>query len=179
MGFAIADNHKSYKKYNMMRDVCVSQGQKADPDDIVARRANGFNTTFYVCCGPFYPNTFTFSHPYEAELLGWYGLACDYDGMLRWAYNSWPENPQYDSRFGNWSSGDTYLVYPYLRSSIRFERLIDGIEAAEKVRILRKEGANLEELDKVLEEIRTKDINNSQLPWQEVVEKANTLLNSL
>lgn len=99
--------------------------------------------------------------------------------MLRWAYNSWPENPQYDSRFGNWSSGDTYLVYPYLRSSIRFERLIDGIEAAEKVRILRKEGANLEELDKVLEEIRTKDINNSQLPWQEVVEKANTLLNSL
>lgn len=43
----------------------------------------------------------------------------------------------------------------------------------------RKEGANLEELDKVLEEIRTKDINNSQLPWQEVVEKANTLLNSL
>lgn len=179
MGFAIADNHKSYKKYNMMRDVCVSQGQKADHDDIVARRANGFNTTFYVCCGPFYPNTFTFSHPYEAELLGWYGLACDYDGMLRWAYNSWPENPQYDSRFGNWSSGDTYLVYPYLRSSIRFERLIDGIEAAEKVRILRKEGANLEELDKVLEEIRTKDINNSQLPWQEVVEKANTLLNSL
>lgn len=179
MGFAIADNHKSYKKYNMMRDVCVSQGQKADHDDIVARRANGFNTTFYVCCGPFYPNTFTFSHPYEAELLGWYGLTCDYDGMLRWAYNSWPENPQYDSRFGNWSSGDTYLVYPYLRSSIRFERLIDGIEAAEKVRILRKEGANLEELDKVLEEIRTKDINNSQLPWQEVVEKANTLLNSL
>lgn len=71
------------------------------------------------------------------------------------------------------------MVYPYLRSSIRFERLIDGIEAAEKVRILRKEGANLEELDKVLEEIRTKDINNSQLPWQEVVEKANTLLNSL
>ena len=72
-----------------------------------------------------------------------------------------------------------YLVYPYYRSSIRFERLIDGIEVAEKVRILRKEGVNLGELENVLEEIRTKDINDSQLPWQEVVTKADSLLNSL
>ena len=143
------------------------------------RRANGYNTTFYVCCGPFYPNTFTFSHPYEAELLGWYGLACDYDGMLRWAYNSWPKDPVTDSRYGNWSSGDTYLVYPYMRSSIRFERLIDGIESAEKVRILRKEGVKLDQLDKVLEEIRSKNINDHKLPWNEVVEKANSVMETL
>ncbi len=179
MGFAIADNHKSYKRYSMMRDVCVSQGQKADHEDIVARRAQGFNTTFYVCCGPFYPNTFTFSDPYEAELLGWYGLVSDYDGMLRWAYNSWPENPELDSRYGNWSSGDTYLVYPYNRSSVRFERLIDGIEVAEKVRILRKEGANLDELNKVLDEMNNMNINDSKLPWMKMVVKANKALNKL
>ena len=179
MGFAIADNHQSYKRYNMMRDVCVSQGQRADHNDIVTRRAQGFNTTFYVCCGPHFPNTFSFSHPYEAELLGWYAVAADYDGMLRWAYNSWPENPQYDSRYGNWSSGDTYLVYPYNRSSIRFERLIDGIEVAEKVRILRSEGVDMTELDKVLEEINKMNINDSSLPWSEIVDKADEVLNKM
>ncbi len=176
MGFALADNHKSYKKYTMMRDVCVAQGQPADHDDILARRHNGYNTTFYVCCGPLYPNTFTYSNPYEAELLGWYGLAYDYDGMLRWAYNSWPEDPQTDSRFGNWSSGDTYLVYPYNRSSIRFERLIDGIEAAEKVRLLRRLGIPTNGVDSVLEEIRSSNVNDPSQPWRQITAKARKAL---
>ena len=177
MGFALADNHKSYKKYTMMRDVCVAQGQPADHADIVARRQQGYNTTFYVCCGPLYPNTFTYSNPFEAELLGWYGLSCDYDGMLRWAYNSWPENPQYDSRFGNWSSADTYLVYPYNRSSIRFERLIDGIEVAEKVRALRKAGVDTSEVEAALDKIRATNLNDSQQPWQQIVAEAREALN--
>ena len=162
-----------------MRDVCVAMQQKVDHEDIVSRRAEGFNTTFYVCCGPYFPNTFTFSHPFEAELLGWYGLAWDFDGMLRWAYNSWQENPVSDSRFGNWSSGDTYLVYPYCRSSIRFERLIDGIEAAEKTRALRAENKDIAELEKVLAEIRSMNANDSAQPWREMVEKASKTLNEV
>ena len=179
MGFAIADNHKSYKRYSMMRDVCVAQEQKAAHEDIVMRREQGFNTTFYVCCGPYFPNTFTFSNPFEAELLGWYATIADYDGMLRWAYNSWPEDPMYDSRYGNWSSGDTYMVYPYNRSSIRFERLIDGIEVFEKVHALRREGADMTELNKVFEEINQMNINDSKLQWDEMVDKANKVLNQL
>lgn len=176
MGFALADNHKSYKKYTMMRDVCVAQGQPAEHSDIESRREQGFKTTFYVCCGPLYPNTFTYSQPFEAELLGWYGLAWDYDGMLRWAYNSWPENPQMDSRYGNWSSGDTYLVYPYNRSSMRFERLIDGIEAAEKVRALRAAGVDVSGVDAVLEEIRNNNVNDPQQPWRVTTAKARRAL---
>lgn len=179
MGFAIADNHKAYKRYTMMRDICVAQKHKVDHEDIVTRRKLGYNTTFYVCCNPHFPNTFTFSNPFEAELLGWYAVASDYDGMLRWAYNSWPENPEYDSRFGGWSSGDTFLVYPYNRSSIRFERLIDGIEVFEKIRMLREKGVDLSELDKVLEEMNQMNINDSKLPWDEFVNKANNVLNSL
>ena len=159
-----------------MRDVCVEQGQNVDHADIASRRDKGYSTTFYVCCNPRYPNTFTSSSPYESELLGWYGLAYDYDGMLRWAYNSWPENPQYDSRFGNWCSGDTYLVYPYNRSSIRFERLIDGIEAAEKVRQLRRMGIDTEGVDSVLEEFRTLDVNDPALPWRQITAKARKAL---
>ena len=176
MGFALADNHKSYKKYTMMRDVCVAQRQPAEHSDIESRRDQGYKTTFYVCCGPLYPNTFTYSEPFEAELLGWYGLAWDYDGMLRWAYNSWPADPQSDSRYGNWSSGDTYLVYPYNRSSMRFERLIDGIETAEKVRALRAAGVDVSGVDAVLEEIRNSDVNDPQQPWQAITKKARKAL---
>ena len=179
MGFAIADNHKSYRKYNLMRDVCVAQEQRADHEDIVKRREQGFNTTFYVCCGPAFPNTFTCSQPYEAELLGWYAAAADYDGMLRWAYNSWPENPVMDSRYGNWTSGDTYLVYPDNRSSIRFERLIDGIEIYEKIRLLRQEGANMEEVEKVLDMLNRSDLNDASRPWTTWIDRANTVLNKL
>lgn len=173
MGFALADNHSSYKKYTMMKDVCVAQGQHTDPEDIVSRRANNFTTTFYVCCGPAFPNTFTSSEPFEAELLGWYGLAWDYDGMLRWAYNSWPADPQVDSRYGVWTSGDTFMVYPYNRSSLRFEFLIDGIEAAEKVRTLRSEGVDVSEIESILEQIRTTDINDPSRPWRDIILQAH------
>ncbi len=82
-----------------------------------------------------------------------------------------------DSRFGNWTSGDTYLVYPQNRSSIRFERLIDGIENAEKVRQLRREGVDMKEVDAVLEKIRTGKINDHKEPWQEIAAEARKALN--
>lgn len=177
MGFAIADMHQSYKRYLNMRDVCVAQEQPADHADILSRRAEGFTTTFYICCNPAFPNTFTTSQPFEAELLGWYGLAMDYDGMLRWAYNSWPADPACDSRYGNWTSGDTFLVYPYARSSVRFERLIDGIEIAEKVRTLRAMGVDTSEIEAALDAIRTADINDPTQPWCELLTTAREALN--
>ena len=43
-----------------------------------------------------------------------------------------------DSRFVTWPSGDAYLVYPFAQSSIRFERIREGIQDFEKIRILRE-----------------------------------------
>ena len=180
MGFALADNHNSYKKYTMMDDVCAAlRHQRVDHEDIIMRRQKGQNTTFYVCCGPHYPNTFTWSQPYESEMLGWLNVTFDYDGMLRWAYNSWPENPMMDSRFGSWPAGDTYLTYPGCRSSLRFERLIDGIENAEKVRRLRAAGVDTKEVEQVLEKIRKTDFLDHKQPWMEIIKKANEALNAV
>lgn len=176
LNFALADNHKSYKRYTTMRDVCVAMYQKADKNDIEMRRAQGDNTTFYVCCVPAYPNTFTCSKPFEAEMLGWYGAAAGYDGMLRWAYNSWPENPHIDSRFGTWKSGDTFLVYPYARSSIRFERLRDGIEVAEKVRILRAQGVDISAVEVALEQILSTNAHDHMQPWRAIIAEARAAL---
>ena len=180
MGFALADNHRSYKKFTMMRDVCVAiHHAVVSQEDIDMRREQGFYTTFYVCCHPSFPNTFSTSKPYESELLGWCNIAHDYDGMLRWAYNSWAADPQYDSRFGKWIGGDTYLVYPFNRSSVRFEKLIDGIEVAEKVRQLRREGVDVSEVEAVLQKIRDTDITDYNLPWDKIISDARKALDEV
>ena len=118
---------------------------------LARRTAKGQKITFYTCCGPERPNTFTFSPPAESAYLGLHAMACGYDGYLRWAYNSWPERPNEDSRFGNWPGGDCFLIYPE-GSSIRMERLVEGIQAYEKIRLLRP-GLNLKgakDLDEML-----------------------------
>ena len=86
-----------------------------------------------------YPNTFTFCDPADAEWLGWYAANAQLDGYLRWALNSWVIEPLLDSRFYTWAAGDTYLIYPGARTSIRMERMSAGVQAFEKVRILREE----------------------------------------
>ena len=124
------------------------------------RKAAGKITTFYVCLHPQKPNTFTHSVPAEAEWLGLFAAANHLDGFLRWAYNSWNRNPFETTDFVHWPSGDCFLVYPGNRSSVRFERLRDGIEAFEKINLLRsRAGASpkaaeiIAEMDRQLLEI--------------------------
>ena len=182
LGFAMADNHDSYKRYANMRDVCVGQKHSLmAPEEIASRRANGDVSTFYVCCSTLFPNVFTNSQPFEAEVLCLYALAHDYDGMLRWAYNSWPARPEYDSRFRYWASGDTFMVYPGARSSVRFERLVDGVELYEKVQTLRKKcGDKVEILAPVeakLAEMRARNLNDESLNWREFLAEVNATVN--
>ena len=107
-------------------------------DELAARRQAGKRTTFYVCCHPPRPNTFTFSPPAEAEWLGLFAAANGFDGFLNWAYCSWVEDPLVSTDYARWPSGSCFLVYPGNRSSVRFERLRDGIEDFEKIRLLRE-----------------------------------------
>lgn len=148
LGVSIADNHKSYKMFpDMLKDLCVEQKAIVDEADKIYRRSKGYITTWYVCCSHLFPNVFTFSPPAEAVFIGWYTMAADFDGFLRWAYNSWVKEPLLDSRFRTWPAGDTYMVYPGGRSSIRFERLREGIQDAEKIRILREKFQNDNSID--------------------------------
>lgn len=108
--------------------------------ELAKRRAQGFRTTYYVCCSPARPNTFMYSPTKEAYWLGAYAAISGFDGFLRWAANSWPADPYKDATFGPWASGDTYLVYPKGELSLRLAALRAGIVAAEKLRILREAG---------------------------------------
>jgi hypothetical protein len=157
LGVALADNHQSYKKYMYIKDLCVAVGAVPDAADLAYRKAKGLNTTYYVCCSHKFPNVFTFSDPAEAVYAAWYAKAHGFDGFLRWAYNSWVENPVLDSRFRTWPSGDTFIIYPEARSSIRFERLVEGIQDVEKLSILINELQQQQtpESDKKLKSILT------------------------
>jgi len=101
-----------------------------------ARSPEDYQTTFYVCCSPARPNTFTFSPPAESAWLGLRAAAGGFTGFLRWAYNCWTADPFADTNHVTWPAGDCFLVYPGPRSSIRFERLREGIQDYEKIRLL-------------------------------------------
>jgi hypothetical protein len=92
-----------------------------------------------VCCNPPVPNTFVFSPPIEGRWISWYTAARGYDGFLRWAYDAWPADPARDARHTLWPAGDCFLVYPGGASSIRYEKLREGIVDFEKIRMLREQ----------------------------------------
>ena len=112
--------------------------------------------------------------------MSWYAAAEDYDGFLRWAYNSWVEDPIRDSRFRKWAAGDTYIVYPEGRSSIRFERLIEGIQDWEKIRILQAESAGATAKQQTLLDLL--EPFRSPIPfdgWEQTLRDARATLNTL
>ncbi len=139
LGVSYADNHKTYQRYPDSEDISISAAHPFSSEDLRDRKARGLNTTFYICCADVFPNQFTFSEPAESTYLGWYTEANNFNGMLRWAYNSWVENAAVDSRFRAFPAGDTFVVYPGARSSIRFERMVEGIQDYEKIQIVKNQ----------------------------------------
>ena len=140
--------------YSQHMGIGVSEDD-AFREEICRRRAEGKLTLRYVCCSPAWPNTFMHSPVSEAYWLGAYPALGEIDGFLRWAYNSWPNDPMKDATFNSWSPGDTFLVYPDGSPSVRFLELRNGIVAAEKFRILREakviDDAKFAELVKVFD----------------------------
>lgn len=147
-------------------DYCIDeQSPEQYPEQVLARRrAEGKISTYYTCCSTRSPNTFTFSPPAEASFISWYALRRGLDGYLRWAYNSWPIDPEYDSRFTAWSAGDTFIIYPEAYPSIRWARLVEGIQQYEKYHILRQEAertgdtALMQSLERILDMIDVRRI---------------------
>lgn len=120
---------------------CVDFGEPFPIEEIERRRAEGRITTLYACCSTGVPNAYTFSQPAESAVLPLNALQRGFDGFLRWAYNNWGEDPLRDSRYRLWGAGDSFMIYPGFRSSVRFERFVEGVQCVEKIRILKEEFA--------------------------------------
>lgn len=154
---SLAGNYHEPVIYDIVDFSETFSGKQEFPESAKAKRKElGLTTTFYTCCAEAHPNMFVISNPDEAAWLGWFAQTENYDGYLRWAYNSWTLDPLTDTRFRTWPAGDCFVVYPGGRGSVRFSKLTEGIQDFEKVRILRaqwqKEGneAKLAQLTEVL-----------------------------
>jgi len=162
-------------------DYCIASALQFPKEVLERRKKEGKISTWYTCCTENFPNGFTFSPPDEHVWIGWYTAAAGMDGYLRWAYNSWTKDPLKDSRFTAWPAGDTYQVYPGPLTSIRFEKMIEGIQDYEKIEILRKEysgkkqHAKLAELEAALAGFSIKNL--SQTTASAMLAPASGLLN--
>jgi hypothetical protein len=164
-------------------DYCIIIHQKFDPDVLKARKTAGKPSTYYTACGEEHPNGFSYSPPAENTWIGWYAAAEGFTGYLRWAYNNWTENTLQETRYRTWPAGDCYQIYPGPRTSIRFEKLIEGIQDFEKIGILKekfakeKNTAKIKELDEILSAFQVKNFDNLQAA--EMVVKAKEAFNKL
>ena len=138
---ALAGNYHA-SLVDKLYDYCVAYGQRFTAEDLALRRSRGWVTTTYTACPDSMPNVCSNNMPSECAYLPIYCIANGFNGFLRWAWMNWTDDPMHDTRFRMFTPGDTYMVYPGGRSSIRFERIIEGVEAAEKCRILRAEYAS-------------------------------------
>ena len=146
-------------------------------EETKARHERGLVTTMYVCCGPKRPNTFIESADGEAFWCGFAPSMLGLDGFLRWAWNSWPENPKADASYGTWTAGDTFLVYPGAQPSWRFLELRNGIVAAEKARILMAAGEYAADFAALRERINVKAANDGRSNFQAIRRDTLKLVN--
>lgn len=164
-------------------DYCLNIGQTFTKEELDRRKKSGMPSTYYTACGTDRPNGFTYSDPAENVWISWYAASAGFTGYLRWAYNNWVKDPLLDSRFRTWPAGDLYQIYPGPRSSIRFEKFIEGIQDFEKIRLLKEQYVNennfrgMKTLDKILSQFTLERLKTT--PASELVENARNSLNKL
>lgn len=107
--------------------------------------------TFMYSCTRHIPGNFTLSAPGESYWTILKTHALNSDGFLRWAYDSWVEDPLEDTTHNAFEAGDCFLVYPDFksasepasRSSIRFEKIREGIQDVKKMKYLTERSPKL------------------------------------
>ena len=182
LGVSYADNQNTYQRYPNSDDISIAVSHPFSAADLLDRQSRGLTTSFYICCSDGFPNQFTFSEPAESTYLAWYAEAANFDGMLRWAFNSWVENPLLDSRFRTWPAGDTYIVYPNARSSIRYERMLEELQDYAKIQIVKKalkdkgDKVSLKRLEQAIQKLKV--VERTAI-WNQYLNEAKALLNEL
>lgn len=104
------------------------------------RKALGLRTTIYTCTGHV-PGNFSLSAPAESYWTMMYAYAVGGEGYLRWAYDSWVENPLEDTTHNAFEAGDSFLIFPDERtaenpvskSSVRLEKMAEGVRDVNKM----------------------------------------------
>lgn len=154
---------------DLFDEISINLAVTKDHLDIVERimrerKKLNLKTTLYSCTGN-KPGNFSLSAPGESYWTIIYGYLLGCDGYLRWAYDSWVENPLEDTTHNAFEAGDCFLVFPdekdtenpITRSSLRYEKLSEGMRDAYKLLTLE----NLSKQDLVDKNSLLKIIDNT------------------
>lgn len=142
--------------HNYSQVLSVKHVHESFLQDVKLRRKQGFKTTGYVCCWPRHPNCLVRNELYEARWLGLYLAAKEFDGFLKSTSHRWMSHvdPLVDTNCRpHFPCGDSFLLYPGPRSSVRWESLRDGWEDFDKIAVLREAGRFTSDLVAALEKI--------------------------
>lgn len=106
------------------------------------RRQDDKTYTWYVCCGPAYPNMFLRSNLLETRLAGALTAFLGLDGFLRWNYTVWNPRPRESLCWHLFPAGDNCFVYPGADGrpvlSLRYKQLRRAVEDYQLIDLLRK-----------------------------------------
>lgn len=120
-----------------------------------SRKAKGLMTTMYTCGAQ---NSAMLNQPGESAYSIYHAYKYGTDGFLRWAFDSFNEDPLVSSDHDLFASGDIYLIYPsdkndesmQAQTTPRFEKLEEGIRDVAKLRYLSETYPEYREEIKVL-----------------------------
>ncbi len=177
LGNYFPDTEANVARYSISQSLPVAAKQTT------IRTEAGRELCFYQPCGDVHPNTYIFSPAAEAAWIGWYAAANGFDGYTRQHYNSWGKRPLQDVRSPRRPAGYTVLAYPDGRTSIRLERLVEGIQDFEKIKILQQkfeQTGNVVQREKLQKMLKTITLENIKTrPSGELIDEARIMLNSL
>ena len=148
-------------------------------DELVAKRNNaGLRTTLYSCT-EHAPGNFSLSDPVESYWSMINAGKQGTSGFLRWAYDAWVDDPLNDASHWSFEPGDCFLVYPgatkaeveagnlttdqlKARSSVRLERMAEGVRDVNKINLMTSQVTELEaEADKLYDQVKTEGYHDS------------------
>lgn len=117
-------------------------------------------TTLYSCTEHL-PGNFLLSQPVESYFTV-INAGRKTNGFLRWAYDAWVKDPLKDGTHNALEPGDTFVVYPNnetkeARSSIRLEKLAEGVRDVNKIRKILQEIPSLQnDVDEMYAKVATR-----------------------
>ena len=142
----------------------AAQNHSAEFAQLLAdRKAEGLRTTLYSCT-EHKPGNFSLSMPAESYWSIINAGKKGTGGFLRWAYDAWVEDPLRDTTHNAFEAGDCFLIFPdekdaenrTSKSSIRLERMAEGVRDVNKLMLIERERPELaEQIRQLYEEVET------------------------
>lgn len=144
-------------------DTAAAGNQEAFQALLAERNAGGLETTLYSCT-EHKPGNFSLSAPVESYWSAVNAGKAGASGFQRWAYDAWVADPLNDATHNSFEPGDTFIIYPSekdgeereVKSSVRLERMAEGIRDVNKLRILEREMPGLaDDIQEVYARVKT------------------------